>query len=242
MIVIPSVDIRGGKVVRLVEGREDTETVFGNDPSAWAERWVKEGAEYLHVVDLDGAFQGAPRNLLKVREIIQRFKVPIEFGGGVRETGVVETLVAAGVARIIIGSAIVDNRAWAETMFRKHPGRVAVGIDAMGGIVSIHGWKDRTRLPAYNLAKYCAESGASAVIYTDIMRDGKMGGPNLKAMRQMVEAVKIPVIASGGVTTADDLKDLAEAGCAGAIIGRALYEGRIRLADAMAAARSQPAD
>ncbi len=236
MLVIPAVDIKGGKCVRLVEGREGTETAFGNNPADWALRWVHEGAQYLHVVDLDGAFEGAPRNLAKVQEIASVAGVPVEFGGGVRETSVVEALAGAGVARIIIGSSIIDDREWVEAVIRDFPGRIAVGIDAVGGKVAIHGWKKLTDIDSLALARECEAMGAQAVIYTDITRDGKMQGTNLEAMREMVETVSIPVIASGGVTTDDDVANLAAAGCHGAIIGRALYEGRITVQSAIAAA------
>lgn len=229
MIIIPAVDIKGGKCVRLVEGREGTETSFGDDPAQWALRWVREGAEWLHVVDLDGAFQGAPRNLPKVKEIVKNSGVPVEFGGGVRETAVVEAVLEAGVSRAIIGSALIDDKPWAVEMMKAHPGRIAAGIDASEGKVAIHGWKTVTDIDALELAKECEGLGAAAVIYTDIARDGLMGGANIAAMRAMVEAVNIPVIASGGVTTLFDVKTLAAAGCKGAIIGRALYEGRISL-------------
>jgi len=240
MIIIPAVDIRGGKAVRLVEGREDLETVFGDDPADWAKRWVREGAKYLHVVDLDGAFQGAPKNFPKVQEIVQSAGVPVEFGGGVRDTAVVEKLINARVDRVIIGSQVIDEFDWAQKMFKAYPGKIAVGIDAVRGCVAIHGWKKITDIDAFGLARKCEKAGAAAVIYTDITRDGKMAGIDVEAMGVMVKFVTMPVIASGGVTTLEDVKRLSAAGCYGAIIGRSLYEGRIRLADAIAAARTQP--
>ena len=240
MIIIPAVDIKNGKCVRLVEGVEGTETVFGEDPADCAARWVAEGAGYLHVVDLDGAFEGVPKNLSKVAEIARSAGVPVEFGGGVRETSVVEALIEAGVSRIIIGSSVVENRPWVKSLCVSHPGRIAVGIDARGGRVAIHGWKTITDIDALLLARECEAFGASAVIYTDIARDGRMEGANLDAMRAMVETVSMPVIASGGITTLADVKNLAAAGCEGAIIGRSLYEGRITLADAIAAAGLRP--
>jgi len=239
MIILPAVDIKGGKCVRLVEGREGTETTFGDDPAVCAARWVSEGAQYLHIVDLDGAFQGAPRNLAKVAEIARTAGVPVEFGGGVRETSVIDALLDAGVARVIIGSAIIDNRPWAIAVMRGYPDRIAVGIDASGGKVAIHGWKTITDINALDLARECESLGAAAVIYTDISRDGRMEGANLDAMRAMVEAVRMPVIASGGVTTLDDVTRLAAAGCHGAIIGRSLYEGRISLREAIKAGAAQ---
>jgi phosphoribosylformimino-5-aminoimidazole carboxamide ribotide isomerase len=242
MIILPAVDIKGGKCVRLVEGREGTETTFGDDPAACAARWVREGAQYLHVVDLDGAFQGAPRNLAKVAEIARTGGVPVEFGGGVRETPVIEALLAAGVTRVIIGSAIIDNRHWAEAVLTAYGGRIAVGIDASGGKVAIHGWKTITDTGALDLARECESLGAAAVIYTDISRDGKMEGANLDAMRAMVEAVRMPVIASGGVTTLADVRNLAAAGCYGAIIGRSLYERRISLPEAIKAGAARAAE
>jgi phosphoribosylformimino-5-aminoimidazole carboxamide ribotide isomerase len=236
MLIIPAVDIRNGKCVRLVEGREDTETTFGDDPAEVARRWVSQGARYLHVVDLDGAFQGAPKNFAKVKEIIETSPVPVEFGGGVRQTPVVEALVAAGADRVIVGSAVVDDREWVNGLFDAFPLRIAVGIDAREGRVAIHGWKDLTEVDALELAAECEAAGAAAVIYTDIARDGRMEGANLAAVRAMVEAVQLPVIASGGVTTIDDVLSLAAVGCEGCIIGRALYDGRITLAEAIEAA------
>ncbi|MHC4712492.1 MAG: 1-(5-phosphoribosyl)-5-[(5-phosphoribosylamino)methylideneamino]imidazole-4-carboxamide isomerase [Planctomycetota bacterium] len=236
MIVIPAVDIKGGKCVRLVEGREGTETEFADDPADAARRWIEEGAEYLHIVDLDGAFEGAPRNFEKVTEIIRDSPVGVEFGGGVRETSVVKALIEAGVDRVIVGSALVDNREWAEEMMREFPLGVAVGIDAREGKVAIHGWTEVTDVDAFDLARECEAAGAAAVIYTDISRDGKMEGANLDAMRQMVEMVQIPVVASGGVTTIEDIANLTAAGLNACIIGTALYEGRIGLKEAMEAA------
>jgi phosphoribosylformimino-5-aminoimidazole carboxamide ribotide isomerase len=229
MIIIPAVDIKGGRCVRLVEGREGTETSFGDDPAQWASRWVREGAQWLHVVDLDGAFRGVPCNLEKVKEIVKTAGVPVEFGGGVRETSVVDAVIEAGVARVIIGSAVIDNKAWASEVMKAHPCRIAVGIDASEGNVAIHGWKKVTDVDALELARECEALGAEAIVYTDIARDGHMAGANVEAMKAMVEAVRIPVIASGGVTTLFDVRTLAAAGCKGAIIGRALYEGRIAL-------------
>lgn len=239
MIVIPAVDIKDGRCVRLVEGREGTETTFSEDPANAARRWIDEGAEYLHVVDLDGAFQGTPRNFEKVREIIESSPIPVEFGGGVRETETIEHLTEAGADRVIVGSALVDNREWVEEIFEAFPLRIAVGIDARGGKVAIHGWKDLTDIDAFLLARECEAAGAAAVIYTDIARDGTLKGANLDAMRGMVENVNIPVIASGGITTIDDVAALAASGCYACIVGRALYDGRMTLAEAMEAGRMQ---
>jgi phosphoribosylformimino-5-aminoimidazole carboxamide ribotide isomerase len=183
MLIIPAIDIKNGKCVRLVEGREGTETVFADDPLTMARRWVKEGARYLHVVDLDGAFGGKPANFEKVREIITEAGVPVEFGGGVRETSVVEALVEAGADRVIVGSALVDNFDWAAALFKAYPERIAVGIDAREGKVAIHGWTKLTDVDAYNLAVRCEDAGASAVIYTDIARDGRMQGANFAGHR-----------------------------------------------------------
>jgi len=242
MLVIPAVDIKDGRCVRLVEGREGTETTFGDDPAEWARRWVKEGADYLHVVDLDGAFHGLPRNFDKVAEIIDEAGAPVEFGGGVRETRVVAALVDAGADRVIIGSALVDTWEWAELTFQAFPGQIAVGIDAREGKVAIHGWTQQTERDAVDLARECERAGAAAVIYTDISRDGRMEGANLEAMADMVSATSLPVIASGGVTTTEDVELLARAGCHGCIIGRALYERRITLPAALEAARGAKSD
>ena len=239
MIVIPAVDIKDGRCVRLVEGREGTETTFSENPAEAARRWIAEGAEYLHLVDLDGAFKGTPGNFEKVCEIIESSPIPVEFGGGVRDTQTVEHLMEAGVDRVIVGSALVDNREWVEDMFEAFPMCIAVGIDAREGKVAIHGWKDVTDLDAFDLARECQAAGTAAVVYTDIARDGTLQGANLDAMRQMVEHVNIPVIASGGVTTIDDVAALAASGCYGCIIGRALYDGRMTMAEAMEAGRMQ---
>lgn len=236
MIIIPAVDIKGGKCVRLVEGVDGTETTFGNDPAEWAQKWTSQGAEYLHVVDLDGAFEGAPRNFDKVTEIIETAGVPVEFGGGVRSAAVVNALLEAGADRVVIGSALVDDRPWADSIFHTHPGNIAAGLDAREGKIAVHGWKDLTDVDAFDLARECQAAGAACIIYTDISRDGRMAGANLTAMREMVETVDIPVVASGGVTTIDDVLMLAAAGCAACIIGRALYDEKISLPEAIEAA------
>ena len=240
MEIIPAIDLRGGRCVRLRQGNYDDETVFGDDPAAMAAHWVSQGAERLHLVDLDGARAGRPGNLDCVRAILRRVQVPCQFGGGVRSNETVAELLAAGLDRVIVGTRALAEPAWFATLCRAFPGRVCLGLDARDGKVAVEGWTQTSTTAAADLARQMVELPLAAIIYTDISRDGMMGGVNLAAVREMKESVSTPVIASGGVTTLDDVQALAALGVAGCIVGRALYEGKLSLPDAIR--RTQPPD
>lgn len=236
MEIWPAIDLRGGNCVRLMQGDYDRETVFGRDPAAMARRWVSDGARFLHLVDLDGAREGRSENRDAVGAICSAVDVPCELGGGIRDEATIRDLLELGLARLIVGTRALKDPAWFGRMCREFPGRLAVGIDAREGWVATDGWLETSRLAAIDLASRLLEEPLAAIIYTDIARDGMMSGPNLEAMAEMRDAVDVPLIASGGVTTADDVRQLAALGMEGCIIGRALYEGSLTLQAALAAA------
>lgn len=238
MQIWPAIDLRGGKCVRLRQGDYAQETVFGDDPAAMAQKFVDQGAEYLHLVDLDGAKTGRPENLPAVRAILSAVKIPCEFGGGVRDEATVAALLEAGLSRVVIGTRALREPDWFRGMCRKYPNKLAIGIDARDGRVATDGWLETSATLAVDLARQFEGEPIAALIYTDIATDGMLAGPNLAAMQEMREAVTLPVIASGGVTTREDVSHLAAAGVAGCIVGRALYEGTLTLADALQAART----
>jgi phosphoribosylformimino-5-aminoimidazole carboxamide ribotide isomerase len=240
VIVIPAVDLRGGRCVRLREGRADAETVFSDDPVAMAERWVAAGAERLHVVDLDGAFAGAPRQTALIGRIVEAVRpVPVEAGGGLRDLAAVETVLTAGVTWVVVGTrAAVDAEFLAEAG-RRFPERLIVAADARGDRVAIRGWTETGELTVVELGQRAREAGAVALLYTDVSRDGTEAGPNVDATGALAQAVCLPVLASGGVGTVDDLVRLAAVpGVVGTVVGRALYTGAISLPDALAAVRA----
>ena len=234
MQIYPAIDLRDGKCVRLRQGDYAQETVFGADPAAMAKRWVAEGATYLHLVDLDGAKQGMPINERSIRAIVKAAGVPCQLGGGLRTQEHIRDALAWGVARVIVGTKALQSPQWLAQMSHQFPGRIVLGIDAKDGKVATQGWLDVSEMGALDLAKKCARPPLSAIIYTDISRDGMMQGANVSAMAEMTAAVPLPVIASGGVTTLEDVKRLQEAGLAGCIIGRALYEGQLILREVVA--------
>lgn len=236
MEVWPAIDLRGGKCVRLQQGDYDRETVFGEDPVAVARHWVSLGAEHLHLVDLDGARQGRLENLSSIRDIVQSAGIPCELGGGVRSEEAICQLLDIGLSRLVIGTLAVRQPDWFRQMCRKFPGRLVLGIDARDGRVATEGWLETSQVAATELARQFADEPIAAVIYTDIANDGMLAGPNLPAMAEMRAAVDLPVVASGGVTTKDDVARLAAVPMAGCIIGRALYEGTLTLPDALDAA------
>jgi len=237
MIILPAIDIRGGRCVRLRQGRFEEETVFDEDPAAVARRFEAAGTEWLHVVDLDGAREGEPRNLDRVRAIREAVGLKMEVGGGIRSTEAVEKVFGAGVDRIIVGTRAVREPGWLKEVAEKFPAQVALGLDARQGRVAVEGWKSPTERMAAEMLEAFAGLPLAAIIYTDIGRDGMMSGPNVAATTLVVAAARpIPVIASGGVTTVEDIRALAKAGAAGAIVGRALYEGKLALEAALAAA------
>lgn len=234
--VWPAIDLRGGKCVRLRQGDYQRETVFAEDPAAMARHWVAQGARRLHLVDLDGARQGRPANLDAVRTIVEAVGVPCELGGGVRDEQTIAELLALGLARLVIGTLAVKEPDWFRRMCRRYAGKLVLGIDARDGLVATDGWLETSRVAATELAQQFAGEPLSAINYTDIATDGMMSGPNVPAMRAMQRAVDVPVIASGGVSTVDDVARLAAAGLAGCIVGRALYEGTLNLPEALTAA------
>ncbi len=239
MILYPAIDLKDGQCVRLLHGRMDKATVFGDDPAAQAATFAAAGCEWLHLVDLNGAFAGAPVNAAAVAAILGRVKVPCQLGGGIRDMATIEMWLTKGLARVILGTVAVDNPALVRAAARAFPGQVAVGIDARGGRVATKGWATETTVMVTDLARSFEDAGVAAIIYTDINRDGAMGGPNIDATEALARAVTVPVIASGGVSSLADLIALRDTGAiAGAISGRALYDGAIDLGTALAALKA----
>jgi phosphoribosylformimino-5-aminoimidazole carboxamide ribotide isomerase len=235
----PAIDLKGGQVVRLKRGEMDQATIYADDPAAQARSFIEAGFAWVHMVDLDGAFAGKPANVAAVRAIIAAVPgAKLQLGGGIRSMETAEAWLAAGVSRIILGSAAVKDPDFARAACRAFPGRVALGIDARDGMVATEGWAETSDVSATDLARRFEDSGAAAVIYTDIARDGMLTGVNVAATAALARAVRLPVIASGGVAGVEDVTALREAGAGieGAILGRALYDGRIAPREALAAA------
>jgi phosphoribosylformimino-5-aminoimidazole carboxamide ribotide isomerase len=237
MQIWPAIDLRDGKCVRLEQGDYQRETVFGEDPASMARHWVEQGAECLHLVDLDGARSGHVMNRASIQAIVEAVSVPCEVGGGIRDVETIADLLDLGVARLIIGTKALKEPEWFRDVCRRFPGRLVLGIDARNGRVATDGWLKASEVSATRLAGDLSREPIAAIVYTDITTDGMLAGPNLEAMDEMRRAVDVPVIASGGVTTATDVAQLAQLGMAGCIIGRSLYEGRLTLADAISTAR-----
>ncbi len=238
MILYPAIDLKDGQCVRLLRGEMSAATVFGDDPAAQAAAFQAAGCEWLHLVDLNGAFAGQPVNGAAVEAILARVSVPCQLGGGIRDMATIEGWIARGLARVILGTVAVENPALVREAARAFPGKVAVGIDARKGRVATRGWAEETEVMATDLARSFEDAGVAAIIYTDIDRDGAMAGPNVEATAALARSVAIPVIASGGVSSMADLTALRDTGViAGAISGRALYDGALDLATAIAALR-----
>jgi phosphoribosylformimino-5-aminoimidazole carboxamide ribotide isomerase len=240
MLLIPAIDLKNGQCVRLRQGRMDDVTVFSNDPVTVAKRWADEGAERLHVVDLDGAIKGQPVNLKVVEQISESVKIPVQIGGGIRDEETVQRYLNAGVAYIIIGTKAVNTPHFLRDLCIEYPRHIIVGLDAKDGRVALNGWAKVTNHDVVEMAQHCERDGVEAIIYTDIGRDGMMNGFNAASTQKLAKAVNTPVIASGGVSSLDDIRVLREIepdGVTGAIIGRALYEGGLSLKDCLAAAR-----
>ena len=236
MILYPAIDLKDGQCVRLLHGEMDKATVFGNDPAAQAAKFQAAGCDWLHLVDLNGAFAGAPVNAAAVEAILSRVTVPCQLGGGIRDMATIEGWLSKGLSRVILGTVAVENPALVREAAAAFPGKVAVGIDARNGRVATKGWAEETDILVTDLAQSFEDAGVAAIIYTDILRDGAMQGPNIKATEALSRAVSIPVIASGGVASLADLTALRDTGViAGAISGRALYDGAIDLAEALKA-------
>ncbi|WP_237213821.1 1-(5-phosphoribosyl)-5-[(5-phosphoribosylamino)methylideneamino]imidazole-4-carboxamide isomerase [Falsiroseomonas oryziterrae] len=238
-VLYPAIDLKGGQVVRLKRGEMDQATVYAEDPAQQAAAFAAAGFEWVHVVDLDGAFAGRPANAAAVRAILAATQLPVQLGGGIRDMATAEAWLAAGVARIILGSAAVKDPGFARAACKAFPGQVALGLDARDGFVATEGWAETSDVTARDLALRFADAGAAAIIFTDIARDGMLTGVNLDLTADLARAVPIPVIASGGVASVADIHALRAtgAGIAGAILGRALYDGRVEPAEALAAAR-----
>ena len=236
MILFPAIDLKGGKCVRLLRGEMSAATTFNDDPADQARKFEASGCRWIHVVDLDGAFAGAPANAPAVRAILGAVKVPVQLGGGIRDEGRIAAWLDAGINRVILGTVALRNPDLVKQACRDWPGRIVVGIDARGGRVAVEGWAETSDVRAVDLAKKFADAGVAAIVYTDIERDGAMGGPNVEATSALAKASGIPVIASGGVSSLDDLRVLkahAGDGIVGVISGRALYDGRIDLGQAV---------
>lgn len=239
MILYPAIDLKDGNCVRLLRGEMSAATIFGDDPAAQAAKFQAAGCEWLHLVDLNGAFAGEPVNAAAVEAILKRVKVPAQLGGGIRDMKTIAMWLEKGLARVILGTAAVENPDLVREAARAFPGQVAVGIDARNGFVATKGWATETTIQATDLARQFEDAGVAALIYTDIDRDGAMQGPNTAATDALARAVAIPVIASGGVSSMADLIALRDTGTiAGAISGRALYDGAIDLTSALAALAS----
>ena len=237
MILYPAIDLKGGQCVRLLHGEMDKATVFSDNPGAQAAKFQAAGCRWLHVVDLDGAFAGKAVNEAAVRSILSAVTVPVQLGGGIRDHAGIERWLEAGISRVILGTAALRDPQLVIAACKAHPGKIAVGIDARGGMVAVEGWAETSDVSALDLARRFEDAGVAAIIYTDIDRDGALTGVNVQATADLARAISIPVIASGGVASLDDLRGLmavADSGIEGVISGRALYDGRIDLAQAIA--------
>lgn len=229
MTIYPAIDLRGGRCVRLRQGDFQQETVFGNDPGEMALQWQSQGAQALHLVDLDGAKAGKPTNLEALRSIRQAVTIPLQVGGGLRNEADLNTIFELGINRAILGSKACQDPAWLEQMARRYPQRILLGLDAKAGYVATEGWLEVSSVAALDLAQQVSAFPLAGIIYTDIAKDGMMAGPNWEGLAEMAAATPLPIIASGGVTTADDVRRLRTMNLAGCIIGRALYEKTIDL-------------
>ncbi len=236
MILFPAIDLKNGEAVRLQQGDMARATVFNRDPAAQAEAFEKGGFRWLHLVDLDGAFAGKPVNALAVAAILKKIKIPVQLGGGIRNLETVERWLGEGIARVIVGTAAVRDPDFVRKAARKFPGKVAVGIDARAGKVAVAGWAEETQLEAVELARLFEDAGVAAIVYTDVERDGMLQGLNLDSTIALADAIKIPVIASGGLGSMEDIRRLLEPRAKkleGAIAGRALYDGRLDAKEAL---------
>jgi phosphoribosylformimino-5-aminoimidazole carboxamide ribotide isomerase len=236
VILFPAIDLKEGLAVRLKQGDMTRATIFHRDPAAQARAFEQQGFEYLHIVDLDGAFAGKPMNAAAVDRILETVSIPVQLGGGVRDTATVENWLEKGVTRVIIGTSAVRDPPFVKQAARDYPGRIAVGLDARDGKVAVEGWAETSQLSALEIARRFEDVGVAAIVYTDIARDGMLQGLNLDATISLAEAISIPVIASGGLASIGDIKALLEPRAkklAGAIVGRALYDGRLDAAEAL---------
>ena len=237
MIILPAIDLKEGRCVRLEQGLMDKDTVYNDDPAAQALLWQEQGGEFLHIVDLDGAFAGVPKNKSAIQAIVSAIDIPSELGGGIRDLETIEAYLDLGINRVILGTVAKENPDLVKEACRRFPGQIVVGIDAKDGLVAVRGWADVTEKKATEMAKEMEGFGVEAIIYTDISRDGMMQGPNIGATKALAEAITIPVIASGGLSTLDDIRNLLKiesSGVSGVITGKAIYSGAIDLREAVA--------
>ncbi len=236
MIIFPAIDMRNGKCVRLQQGRTEQETVYFEDPVAVAQHWEAEGAQWLHLVDLDGAMSSGSSNRIIAKRIFRNLRIPVQMGGGIRTMVDLQELLEAGASRVILGTAAVDDPKFLSEAVCRYADRIAVGLDARDGLLAIRGWSQIEGLEAFDFARQLAQNGVHRIVYTDIRRDGMLTGPNLEATQRMAEATGVKVIASGGVSTMDDLRELKKLephGVEGVIVGKALYEKRFSLGEAL---------
>jgi phosphoribosylformimino-5-aminoimidazole carboxamide ribotide isomerase len=242
MLIIPAVDIKGGRCVRLLQGREGSETIFSDDPSAMAARWEAEGAEFLHVIDLDGAFRKSPQNVEAIKRILHRVHTPIQLGGGIRDMDTISMFLELGVTRVILGTEAIRNPTMVEQACETFPGKIVVGIDARSGMVAVEGWTQTTEQRSVEVATRFDRHGLAAIIFTDIHKDGMQTGPNIEETKRIAKAVSTPIIASGGVADINHIKAVAELeplGVVGVITGRALYAGTLDLRQALKVGRGE---
>jgi len=236
MIIIPAIDIKNGRCVRLRQGRKDEETVFSDDPAKMAMRFDEDGAELIHVIDLDGAFKKSPQNLNSIKKIIESVKTGVQVGGGIRDKKTIRMFIDLGAKKVVIGTEAIKNPELVKDACKEFPDQVVVGVDARNGMVAIEGWTETTKVEALDLAKQFEDCGVAAINFTDIHRDGMQTGPNIKETMIIAQNISIPVVASGGVSTIEDIKNLIELnkfGVTGIITGRALYSGKLNLKEAI---------
>ena len=241
MIVLPSIDLRDGKVVRLTRGDYDRQTVYGDDPVAVAEQFVKAGAEWIHIVDLDAAKAGKPANTEKIQAVRQASRAKIELGGGARDEAAIRSMLDSGIDRVVVGSAALTDWSWFEGLLAEADlaRQMALGLDARDGKLAVHGWLDQIDATPLEVAGRVTGSGLAAIVYTDIGQDGTLAGVNIESTERLVSATDVPIIASGGVGSIADVRSCRQIGCSGIIIGKAYYEGRLDLAEAIAEAGRQ---
>lgn len=237
MRIYPAIDIKDGKCVRLLRGSFDDVTVYGDDPAAMAQKWEAQGGEFIHVVDLDGALKGHGVNAEAIKSICEAVSVPVETGGGIRTMEDIKAKLDCGINRVIIGTKAVSDRAFVKEAVELYGDRIVIGIDAKDGMVAVEGWEKTSEFKAVEFAKIMEDIGVKTIVYTDIATDGTLAGPNVNAMREMAKSVNMDVIASGGIGTTEHIRSLADTGVEGVIVGRALYAGTVKLADAIEAAK-----
>lgn len=242
VLIIPAIDLKDGKCVRLYQGRKEEATVFSRDPVAVAKAWEEAGARLLHLVDLDGAFSGVQKNVQVIKEILKEVKIPVQLGGGIRSLETIERLLDQGISRVILGTSAIENPRLIEKACALYGERIVLGLDAKDGRVAIQGWEEQVTKTYLELAEEMKNLGIQRVIFTDIKRDGTLQGPNLESTRQLAEKTSLKVIASGGISSLDDIRNLLALepyGVEGAIVGKALYTGSIRLEEALALAQGE---